>query len=38
MVLGKLDWNMQKNDIRSPTYTIQQNKLKIGKRLNYIKS
>ena len=31
MVLGKLDWYMQKNETRPPTYTIHKNKLKIDK-------
>ena len=34
MVLGQLDWYMQKNETRPPTSTIHQNKLKIDKRLN----
>ena len=29
MVLGKLDRYMQKNETRSPTYTIHKNKLKM---------
>ena len=36
MVLGDLDSYMQnKNEIRSPTYTIHKNKLKVNKRLKY---
>ena len=34
MVLGHLDSYMQKNGTQSPTYAIQKNKLKVGKRLN----
>ena len=33
--LGELDWYMQKNEIRPPTYTIHQNKLKMDQRLKY---
>ena len=35
MVLGDLDSYMQKNETRSPTYTIHKNKLKVDKRLKY---
>ena len=35
MVLGELDKYMQKNETKSPTYTTQQNKLKMDKRLKY---
>ena len=35
MVLGDLDRYMQKNETRSPTYTIHENKLKVDKRLKY---
>ena len=35
MVLGDLDSYVQKNETRSPTYTIQKNKLKMYKRLKY---
>ena len=35
MVLGDLDSYMQKNETRSPTYTIGQNKLKRHKQLIY---
>ena len=35
MVLGKLDWYMQKDETKPPTYTIHQSKLKMDKRLNY---
>ena len=35
MVLGDLDSYMQKNETRSPTYTIQKNKFKMDKRLKY---
>ena len=34
MLLGKLDWYIQKNETRPPTYTIHQNKLKMDKNLN----
>ena len=34
MVLGDLDSYMQKNETRSPTYTIHKNKLNMDKRLN----
>ena len=39
MVLGELDWYMQKKkkkkkETRLPTYTIHQNKLKMDKRLS----
>ena len=30
MMLGELDWYMQKNEIRPPTYTIHQNKLNLS--------
>ena len=33
MVLGDLDSYVQKNETRSPTYTIHKNKLKMDKRL-----
>ena len=32
MVLGELDSYTQKNETRSPTYTIQKNKFKVHKR------
>ena len=35
MVLGDLDSYMQKNETRSPIYTIHKNKLKMDKRLKY---
>ena len=35
MVLGDLDSYMQKNESRSPTYTIHKNKFKVDKRLKY---
>ena len=35
MVLGDLDSYVQKNETRSPTYTIHKNKLKMDKRLKY---
>ena len=35
MVLGDLDSYVQKNETRSPTYSIQKNKLKMDKRLKY---
>ena len=35
MVLGDLDSYMQKNETRSPTYTIDKNKLKMDKRRKY---
>ena len=35
MMPGELDWYMQKNGMRPPTYTIHQNKLKVDKRLKY---
>ena len=36
MVLGNLDSYMQKkNEIRSPTYTLYQNKFRVDKRLKY---
>ena len=34
MVLGELDSYTQKNETRSPTYTIQKNKFKVVKDLN----
>ena len=34
MVLGDLDSYMQKNETRSPTYTIHKNKFKVDKDLN----
>ena len=33
MVLGKLDWYMQKNETRPPCYTTHKNKLKMHYRL-----
>ena len=36
MVLGDLDSYVQKNETRSPTYTIHKNKFKVGKRLKYM--
>ena len=35
MVLGDLDSYVQRNETRSPTYTMHKNKLKIDKRLKY---
>ena len=35
MVLGDLYSYVQKNETRSPTYAIQENKLKMDKRLKY---
>ena len=35
MALGDLDSYVQKNETRSPTYTIHENKLKMDKRLKY---
>ena len=35
MVLGDLGSYMQKNETRSPTYTIHKNNFKVDKRLNY---
>ena len=35
MVLGDLDRYMQKNETRSPAYTIHKNKFKVDKRLKY---
>ena len=32
MVLGDLDTYMQKNETRSPTYTIHKNKFKVDKK------
>ena len=34
MVLGDLDSYVQKNETRSPTYSIHENKLKMEKELN----
>ena len=34
-VLGDLDSYVQKNETRSPTYAIHENKLKMDKRLKY---
>ena len=34
MMLEELEWYMQKNEIR-PTYTIHQNKLKMGKKFKH---
>ena len=34
MVLGDQDSHMQKNETRSPTYAIHENKFKMDKRLN----
>ena len=34
MVLGDLDSYVQKNETRSPTYTIHKNKFKVDKDLN----
>ena len=34
MVLGDLDRNVQKNETRSPNYTIHKNKFKVDKDLN----
>ena len=34
-VLGDLDSYVQKNETRSPTYAIRENKLKMDKRLKY---
>ena len=36
MVLGDLDSFVQKNETRSPTYAIHENKLKMDKRLKYV--
>ena len=36
MVLGDLDSYVQKNETRSPAYTIHKNKFKMGKGLIYI--
>ena len=33
MVLGNLEWYLQKNETRPPTYTIHQDKLKMDERL-----
>ena len=35
MVLGDLDSYMQKNETQPSSYTTQQNKLKMDKRLKY---
>ena len=35
MVLGDLDSYMQKNETRSPTHAIYENKFKMDKRLKY---
>ena len=35
MLLGDLDSYVQKNETRSPTYAIHENKLKMDKRLKY---
>ena len=35
MVFGDLDSYVQKNETRSPTYAIHENKLKMDKRLKY---
>ena len=35
MMLGELDWYVQKNKIRPPPYVIHQNKLKMDKGLKY---
>ena len=35
MVLGDLYSYVQKNETRSPTYTTNKNKFKVGKRLKY---
>ena len=35
MVLGELEWHMQKNETRPPTYTIHQNKFKMNKGHKY---
>ena len=35
MVLGYLDSYVQKNETRSPTYTIHKNKFEADKRLKY---
>ena len=35
MVLGDLDSYVQKNETRSPTYTIHKSKFKVDKRLTY---
>ena len=35
MVLGDLDSYVPKNETRSPTYAIHENKLKMDKRLKY---
>ena len=38
MVLGELDWYMEKNESSPPTYTIYQNKLKMDKGPKYVKT
>ena len=35
MVLGGLDSYVQKNQTRSPPYTVHKNKFRVGKRLKY---
>ena len=35
MVWGDLDSYVQKNETRSPTYAINENKVKMDKRLKY---
>ena len=35
IVLGDLDKYMEKNETRSPTYSIHKNKFKMDKRLKY---
>ena len=35
MVLGDLDSYVEKNETRSPTYAIRENKFKVNKRLKY---
>ena len=35
MVLGDLDTYMQKNETRSPNYTIHKNKFRVDERLKY---
>ena len=34
MMLGELDWHMQINETRPPTYPIHQNNFKMDKDLN----
>ena len=36
MVLGDLDSYMQKNEIRSPTYTIYKNIFEVDKEIKYM--